>query len=245
MRFIILSMLMFGLISCEREDASVVGDTQDDAAPVSRVYRAMRNADYRELTGCERFSYDASIHAALSFLVFDESSDANRAAYARRHTRPHFQSFQTEGRTLDTACLPSWLRDIGQDMDILEPAGLPEGEANSEFTFDADATNFPDDGITWEVMSRAQYMDATECLLSPASYEKFHGAIHDFLYTNWPDRAPSSLASFLADVRSSRPLDDGSLDPACLTPGLLALGLEMGVLDEAGKIAAEFQSVEE
>lgn len=243
-RLVVWAALAVSLTACGETEESDTAVIDTPVAP----YQVMLEKDYVALTGC-----DFSPHlyeAALDYLVFDEGEDKESFAYVQRETIFLFNELRKEGGSIDradAACLPQSLRRIGEELGLLVSINNTEfdnsgadgyGPGANPMRFDPDAENFPvEEGLTYSIQSRSEYMISTECLVSPSSYEKFRDAFDAFFFRNGEaELAPIHMAAFLSDVRDSRPMPDDSLNPQCLTPGILKLGKEMGVLSENGKL---------
>lgn len=205
-------------------------------------YQVLTAADYAALTGCDVYhSYENAVMIALDFLVFDEGSDKEELTYVQRETVHFFEHLLRGGENdlVNAACLPMSLRRLGEDLGLLSELSspVPAHAYQMTFQYDGRSTEFPDElGKTFSVQSRKNYIETTECLVSPSTYEKLHQAFKAFFYYRGrADDAPKHMLAFLADVRDSRPTAEGGLNPMCMTPGITKLAQDIGVLTAAGK----------
>ncbi len=242
-------VLALSLFACDEADRPTSVKQAEDTQTLP--YMVLTQKDYTALTGCDvSYRYEL-IQGVLDYLVFFEGKDRENLAYVQREAIPLFNDLIKNGsdRMADAACLPDSLRRMGEEIGLL--VSIHKAELDNSSTdgfdlganpvrFDPDAGGFPDEqNIAYAVQSRREYMNSTGCLISPSSYGAFQAAFRGFFFdSDHPEKARIEMAAFLNDVRDSRPLPDGSINPQCLTPGLLKLGQDMGVLSESGKFVS-------
>ncbi len=191
-----------------------------------------------QVSGCGVYpdSYAYAMQRALNFLVFSESFDSESELfqpgddgihYVRRHTRNVFQIVMDSKK--GKGCMTPTLRRIAQELGFPEPSDSPD-RIKKLRKVDADEPQ------GFEVLTRSEYINQTQCLVSPATYQKLQAAIYYGVLVPYPEKAQSAMRDFLRQVGEGRRDDQGNLDKTCMTAGIKALANHLNVLDQNGEI---------
>ena len=234
-RLTILLTICGGLLNaCGSEEPLKRFESQEGTAAAFETLGVLSEADYANLTGCPTGNYAHALEQALKYLVFaSDEHEVEEWEYRRRHIRPFLKSISDDGGIVRSRCLPHSVRLIGGSMGLLTAQQIKDSP-QGKFIYDARAADFPDEiGLTLEVMSRKAYMEATECLLSPSSWEKYEAAVVTYIDGRvlGIDRIEASVQALFDELNASQPPSSGPVADHCLTPGLQHLAQAAGLLE--------------
>jgi hypothetical protein len=234
----------------------VVADAPD--VKPNLPYQVLQYADYVQATGCKvnRSVYNDSLQTALNYLVFrddhlpdDEllSNSNSEVDYARRHSQGLFGGLLVAGEiAIPSICIHSSLARMGTDIGFPVGADSFLQSAWDEVAATPSRTMYPSDiAITeFEILSRPDYMRATACLASPATFHKYHLAFFQHVL-GWRHEAGAAAAAgnmraFLQELGGGRHTADGAfLDPVCLIPAVSTLASDLNLLNKDGQFPLE------
>lgn len=229
--YLLMTMAFFPLSAAELSNKEPV------------AYQVMRYSDYKIITGCDLFGYRRSLQAALNFLVFSEYHDGNEEdfrfsrdlMYTHRHSRELFQDISKQKK-----CQQPSLMRMAKELEVLDLKGninlqtetLKESSPRI-YLSDVEQyyVNFNTNRPVFEVLSRKDYMQITDCLVSPSSYHKYHlavfyGALDSF---DLP-KAKKNMEGFIGDIAAGAHDKEGKISEKCLTKSIRILAEDLGAL---------------
>lgn len=202
-------------------------------------FPVLSHDQYQKSTGCSvnQDLYERSVRQVIASVIFkDEPVVADDTLeeftqdlqYTRRHSRDFFgplMQLHEEG----SPCAPDSL------VKLAEAAGFPE---KSDMPVATDAITPPSSYSTpYVLMTRAQYMEATSCLVSPSTFEHYRVAfiLYVLSYTDDDDKAKVHLTQFLQETGEGKRSARNTLAAACMTPTITRLAKELSLLNEKGE----------
>ena len=194
---------------------------------------------YQKLTGCSVSDglYNRAMKQIIASVVFKDEPviDENELNgfkvitedlhYTRRHTRDFFGPLMQLHKT-GSVCAHESLVKLAKAAGFPEPSDLP-----------ISTKIFKENKKPYNLMTRKQYMDATTCLVSPNTYEKYRMAFFSYVlsYQHEDDEPSKLMSQFLQETGEGRRTGKNTLHPMCMTPTVKRIATELSLLNEKGE----------